>query len=290
MRTGPNNNLLLNKEGRIYHLNLKPDEIAENIVLVGDPARVLTVSDRFDSIEFKGANREFITHTGMVGKKRVSVISTGIGPDNIDIVVNELHALANIDFETGLKKDSKKSMNMIRVGTTGALQEDISPGSMIISTYGLGLDGLIYFYGKYPEILEESLTQDLIKQTSWPDILPRPYIVRAPGRLIGRHDPSLPRGITVTAPGFYGPQGRSLNLDPSFPRLLDSLNGFSSGGLRITNIEMETAPLYGLCGMLGHQALTICLALVNRITGASLQDYEKPMGKLADYLLETFSG
>lgn len=278
--------LVINGSGRIYHLNLVPDELSETVILVGAPERVADVSSNFDKVLTTVRNREFLTHTGLIGNHRLTVMSTGIGPDNIDIVMNEMDALANIDFVTRMPKARRKALRIVRIGTTGALHEDIAPGSFVVSSHGLGLDGLIYFYKNARDVIDPELTDTFISATAWPSDLPRPYIVEASGELIQRMDGNFHKGITATSPGFYGPQGRELNLKLAYPELNEKLTAFRYKNNRITNFEMESAPLYGLGRMLGHETMTICLVLANRPRKTFLKDYKKPMDSLIKAFLE----
>ena len=277
--------LILTPEGRIYHLNLKPGEVAESIILVGDPQRVPVVSSFFDSVEGSFHNREIHTHTGHLNGKRVSVISTGMGPDNIDIVINELDALFNIDLKTGKVKDRKTTLNIVRIGTSGAMQKDIPVNSFVISSHGVGLDGLIYFYHDFDRIINKDLTTAFTEFMKWPEKLAVPYIVEGSAQLIEKIGDHMIKGITVTSPGFYGPQGRSLRMSLANPEINDQLTSFRHNDYRICNYEMETAALYGLSKLLGHNAATACLILANRVTGKYSGEHEKYMKKLIEHVL-----
>ena len=281
--------LILTSKGKIYHLAASQEEVAENIILVGDPNRVKKISKYFDKIEHKISNREIVTHTGLYNNKRLSVISTGMGPDNIDIVINELDALFNIDFSTREDKKKKTSLNLIRVGTSGALQENIPVESYILSTHGLGIDGLLNFYACRNNICEQDFEEAFIKHTSWDVRLGHPYIVHCSEKLIRKFDKQFLRGITITAAGFYGPQGRQLRLKAAFPDLIDKYSSFTYKGENITNFEMETSALYGLGKALGHSTLTACLIIANRITKKFCKDYHKPMEKLILNVLDNIT-
>ncbi len=233
--------LILTPENKIYHLNLSKDEIANDIILVGDPDRVSVISNKFESIEHKIQNREFVTHTGILNGKRISVIATGIGPDNIDIVVNELDALVNIDFKTRTINKKKKTLNLIRLGTSGALQKDIEVDSFLASSFGLGLDNIAHFY-ESEEIIEQDMSSKYKQHANWPENLSNPYIVKASGNLLSLF-PDVKKGITATAPGFYGPQGRTLRLNPYITNIHEKMESFNYKANRITNFEMETAAL-----------------------------------------------
>ena len=258
--------LIINHRGAIYHLNLLPEELASTIITVGDPDRVKEVSKHFDSVEHKHQHREFVTHTGFVGKKRISVISTGIGPDNIDIALNELDALVNVDFNTRIIKPNLTSLQIIRIGTSGALQADIPVDGFVVSTHGLGIDNLLHFYRHESNEEEKQLLQAFVTHTQVQDNLSYPYVTGAGSQLLKHFVHGYYHGITVTCPGFYGPQGRVLRLGLSNPSLIDRLTQFQFGQHRITNFEMETGAIYGLGKMLGHQCLSISAIVANRIT------------------------
>ena len=256
--------LIINPDGSIYHLNLLPEDIADTVITVGDPDRVAEVSRYFDRIEVRKGKREFITNTGYLGSKRITVISTGIGTDNIDIVMNELDALVNIDFKTRLPNKSLKSLNIIRIGTSGAIQEDLPMGTILVSEFGLGLDALMHYY--LHEISgDEHTILDAIKSHLHHFKGISPYLTAADSVLLEKIGKDLPRGITVTAPGFYAPQGRELRAKNSIPGLIDLLRSFSSGKNRITNLEMETAGIYALAKTLGHKALSVNAILASRV-------------------------
>jgi uridine phosphorylase len=258
--------LIINPEGCVYHLNVHPSEIAPTIITVGDPGRVATVSKYFDRIEHKKEHREFVTHTGYIGNKRLSVVSTGIGPDNIDIALNELDALVNIDFNTRLPKTEHTSLEIVRMGTSGALQHDIPVDSLVVSTFGIGLDNLLHYYN-YTENAEVSfLRNSFIQHTALERSALQPYMVEGSIHLLNKFPTraGYHHGITVTCPGFYAPQGRQLRLAPAFPHLIDALSTFENGSHRITNFEMETAAIYGLGKLLGHQCLSISTIVANR--------------------------
>lgn len=276
--------LILTPENKIYHLNLSKDEIANDIILVGDPDRVSVISNKFESIEHKIQNREFVTHTGILNGKRISVIATGIGPDNIDIVVNELDALVNIDFKTRTINKKKKTLNLIRLGTSGALQKDIEVDSFLASSFGLGLDNIAHFY-ESEEIIEQDMSSKYKQHANWPENLSNPYIVKASGNLLSLF-PDVKKGITATAPGFYGPQGRTLRLNPYITNLHEKMESFNYKENRITNFEMETSALYYLGKSLGHNTLTICAIIANRLTKEYSKDYKKTVEKMIDLVLK----
>ncbi len=278
--------LIINPDGTIYHLKLRPENIAETIIVVGDPQRVQKVSKHFDKIEFKNQNREIITHTGYLNKKRLTVISSGMGPDNIDIVLNELDALVNIDLKKRIKKSTHTSLNIIRLGTSGAIQSDIPIDSFGLSTYGLGLDGLLNFYLINKDILENDMMNAFIKHTHWSDKLPKPYVVKCSESLAEKIGKGMIKGITATAPGFYGPQGRVLRLKLQYPDLNKKIETFSFNNERIINFEMETSALYGLGKLLGHNIITVCAIIANRVNEKYSKNHKKPIKKLTELLLE----
>lgn len=277
--------LVLNPDGSIYHLKLKPEHIADDILIVGDPGRVAKISDHFDNIEVKIQNREFVTHTGTLNGKRITALATGIGTDNIDIVLNELDAIVNIDLETRTIKEEKTSLNIIRLGTSGALQEDIPVDSMVMSSYGLGFDGLLNFY-ESNGVLEEEMANAFIEHSGWGEKLSTPYIVKASDKLTSLLGEGMIKGITATSPGFYGPQGRILRLPLSNPAQNDKISSFNYEGHRITNYEMETSALYGLGKMLGHNTCTICAIIANRIVKKYSKDYSVTVNEMIKIVLE----
>ena len=281
--------MILHPDGSIYHLKLRQEDIADTVIIVGDQGRVSAVSRYFDEIDTKIQNREFVTHTGRIGKRRLSVMSTGIGTDNIDIAMNELDALVNIDLETRLIKDKKQSLNIIRIGTSGSLQEDIPVDSFLLSTYGIGFDGLLNFYSLNGKIIEHDLTHAFIKHSGWSEALSKPYIVKGDPDLIELFKDKMYQGITATASGFYAPQGRQLRLSPLMPDMNEILSSFKVEEKRITNFEMETAALYGLGKALGHRCCTVCAIIANRFTKRYSKDYKKTVDGLIKIVLEKLS-
>jgi len=280
--------LILNPDGSIYHLKLKPEDIADTILVVGDPGRVATVSAFFDSIEFKGQNREIVTHTGYYKGKHITVMSTGMGTDNLDIVINELDALANIDLTKRTVKDEHKSLNIIRLGTSGALQNDILVDSFVLSEMAFGLDGLLNFY-KTPEgMLLDDYSEHFISHCSWNQHLPYPYCAEADADLVNKIGFDMQKGITATAPGFFGPQGRQLRAKLAYPELNDLIESYEYKGKRIVNFEMETSALYGLGKLLGHKCLTVCVAIANRRTKTFSKDYHPHVERLIKTVLDRF--
>jgi uridine phosphorylase len=281
--------LIINSRGAVYHLDLRPEELAHTIITVGDPARVGEVSKHFDSIELRSHHREFVTHTGFIGKKRLSVVSTGIGTDNIDIVLNELDALVNIDFTTRTIKPDLTHLTIVRVGTSGSLQSDIPVDSYVASTHGLGIDNLLNFYRQDNNAEELDLLHAFSQHTQMNHQLSAPYIASA-GPSVQKHFVNgFHRGITVTCPGFYGPQGRVLRLGLVNTDLIDKLTGFRYGNHRITNFEMETSGIYGLGKLLGHQCLSLSAIVANRIEQVFSKDADKAVEGLIIKALETLS-
>lgn len=257
--------LIITPKGTIYHLDLHPEQLADLIITVGDPGRVAAVSQHFDALEHTTQHREFITHTGRIGNKRLSVISTGIGPDNIDIVMNELDALVNIDFSSRRVREDKRSLSVIRLGTAGALQPDIAVDSLVITSFAIGLDNLMHYYvcDSNPE---ETYILSAFQQHALLNNKPIiPYIAEGSIRLRNHFSDGFHNGITVTCPGFYGPQGRILRGQAAFPNLIDALGTFESRGHRVANFEMETSAIYGLGKMLSHQCLSVSTIVNNRV-------------------------
>lgn len=278
--------LVLTDEGAVYHLNLHPQQVASNIIVVGDQGRVKAVSAHFDTIEHRVENREFFTHTGRIGKMPITVLSTGIGTDNIDIVMNELDALFNIDLESRTINAQSKTLNIIRLGTSGALQADIPVESLVISSHGMGLDSVSGYYAAEFEQEEIDLAESFANHTQWPRQIAPPYFVRAGQTLFNQiKTPEMISGITATAGGFYGPQGRSLRLPLRLDGLNEQLHTFEHQSLRITNFEMETSALYALSAMLGHQATTVCAIIANRFSKTFSRDYHPTVNHMIETVL-----
>ena len=273
--------LIINTRGGIYHLDTRPEELAHTIITVGDPFRVEQVSKHFDSIETRNAHREFITHTGRIGSKRISVVSTGIGTDNIDIVLNELDALVNIDFNTRMARENPVALQIIRIGTSGSLQANIPVDSFVASTHGLGLDNLLNFYRLEQNEEENLLIQSFVTQTQLTTNVSQPYIAGAGASLLKHFVQDFHNGITITCPGFYGPQGRILRLGVKNPQLVDRLTQFSFGQHYISNFEMETSAIYGLGNLLGHHCLSLNAIVANRVH----QQFSKDSSTLVDNLI-----
>ena len=289
MRVFEESELILTQELKIYHLNLTPEDIANDIIVVGDPGRVPEISKYFDSVELKVQNRELLSHTGFFNKKRITALSTGMGPDNIDIVLNELDALVNIDFKTRTAKSTQRSLNIIRLGTSGSLQADIPVDSYVASAYGLGIDGVLNFYKKTQEIMDIELNDEFIRQSQWPSYLAKPYTMKASDTLLNKIAFDMKQGITATAPGFFGPQGRELRGELAFKDLNSRLTNFNYKGQMITNFEMETSALYGLGKVFGHETLTICVIIANRISKQFSKNYKPLMENLIKTVLERIS-
>jgi uridine phosphorylase len=289
MNVIPGSELIINDRGAIYHINCRPEEIAHTIITVGDPDRVKEVSKHFDSIEFINQHREFITHTGYIGKKRLSVTSTGIGPDNIDIVMNELDALVNIDFDSRTIKEKLTTLRIIRVGTSGSLQAAIPVDSYVVSTHGLGLDNLMNFYQHSSNEEEKQLLHSFITHSQLHQGVTAPYITGAGVSLLKEFVHGFHQGITVTCPGFYGPQGRVLRMGLTQPQLIDRLSSFTFGQHRITNFEMETSAIYGMGKVLGHHCLSLSTVAFNRINKEFTKDGAKAVEGLIEKTLEIVS-
>ena len=281
--------LIINNRGAVYHLDLRPEELSNTIITVGDPERVAAVSKHFDSIEVKRSHREFVSHTGYTGRKRITVVSTGIGTDNIDIVLNELDALVNIDFDTRTIRPSLSQLTIVRVGTSGSLQSDIPVDSYVASTHGLGVDNLLNFYRPDNQEEEKQIIQAFLRDTQLTDRIATPYISAAGAGVIKHFVNGFHHGITVTCPGFYGPQGRILRLGLAQPDWVDRLTGFRFGNHRITNFEMETSGIYGLGRLLGHQCLSLNAIVANRVQQTFSKDGAKAVENLIVKTLDVIS-
>lgn len=281
--------LIITGRGAIYHLDLRPEELADTVIVVGDPDRVKKVSKHFDSIEHQLQHREFITHTGYIGKKRLSVMSTGIGPDNIDIAINELDALANIDFNTREIRKEFKKLHIIRFGTSGSLQADIPVDSFVASTHGLGFDNLLNFYAYDASVGEKEMAAAFVQQTGLDTSITMPYAFSSGQELIGKFGDGFYKGITVTCPGFYGPQGRILRLGLRSPGLINKLTDFRFNNHRITNFEMETSAIYGLGKLLGHECLSVNAIVANRVVQEFSKDSNAAVEKLIKKALEALT-
>lgn len=279
--------LIINPDGSIFHLHLKPEDIAHNIILVGDPGRVELISSLFDSIELKKSNREFVSCTGTCNGQRLTVVATGIGTDNIDIVVNELDALVNIDFETRMVKEKHTSLNFVRIGTSGALQKDLPVDSWLLSEKAIGFDGLINFYARRNDVCDLAFENAFTDALKWNPQLTAPYVVNAAPELLDKLEGGkVVRGVTISAPGFYGPQGRELRLDIADKDINSKITGFNYQDYRVTNYEMECSAIYGLSALLGHQAATVCVIIANRLAGTASRDYKPVMKELIKHVLK----
>ncbi len=281
--------LIINNDGSIFHLHLKPEQIADDIILVGDPGRVAIISEHFDKIEHIVHNREFITHTGYYKGKRMSVIATGIGTDNIDIVINELDALVNIDLETRTVKDTHKSLNFVRIGTSGGLQEDMEVDSFLMSETSIGFDGLLNFYKRRDEVCNADIESAFLKHMDWNPKIATPYFINSSDKLMDRIDGGFRRGLTISAPGFYGPQGRVLRLEIQDMDINDKIRAFRYNDKCITNYEMESSALFGLSALLGHNAATVCVIIANRYAKKYSKDYKIAVKKLIKIVLDNLA-
>lgn len=284
MTTIKDTELIITKDNKIYHLNIDKNQIAKNIILVGDQDRVFQISKYFDEISEKVQHREFVTHTGFYKGKKITALSTGIGCDNIDIVVNELDALVNIDFENRTINSEKTQLNLIRLGTSGSLQENIKIDSFLMSKYALGFDGLAHFHDN-KKCIDKNITKSFITHSNWPSQLSEPYIIKASESLMKRFN-GITEGITATASGFYAPQGREIRLKLAIPNMHHTLNTFEFNGNKITNFEMESSALYYLGQSLGHNTLSICAIIGNRINQTQSSDYKKIVEKLIVKVLD----
>ena len=274
MRVIPSSELIINEDGSIFHLHLQPEQIADIVILVGDPGRVALVAEHFDRIECNVSNREFNTVTGTYKGRRMSVLSTGIGIGNIDISVTELDALVNVDFATRREKSEKKRLTLVRLGTSGALQPDIAVGEFVYARTSVGFDGLLNYYAGRNEVCDLALERAFTAHTGWNELLPKPYFVDADPTLTELFRDTTREGITIAAPGFYGPQGRWVRIAPQDPELNRKIESFEYEGRRITNFEMESSAIAGLAALMGHRAATICTIIAQRIAQDACTDYK----------------
>lgn len=284
MRVIPPSELIINDDASIFHLHLKPEQLADIVILVGDPGRVALVSSFFDSKECEVSNREFNTVTGSYGGKRMTVMSTGIGIGNIDISVTELDALANVDFETRRVKPEFRRLTLVRLGTSGAIQPDIKVGDFVFSRTSVGFDGLLNYYKGRNDVCDLAIEKAFMEHTGWNELLPKPYFINADRELLELFKDSTLEGITIAAPGFYAPQGRWVRLEPADVHLNEKIESFDYEGRRITNFEMEGSALAGLAALMGHRATTICTIIAQRIAKDACTDYKpfvKQMIKMA---------
>jgi uridine phosphorylase len=287
MKHFPPSELIINSDGSIFHLHLKPEQLADNVILVGDPGRVALVAEYFDTQECSVSSREFNTITGTYKGKRISVVSTGIGTDNIDIVMNELDALSNIDFETRTEKTEFRQLNIVRIGTSGGMQPDIPLGAFLISEKSIGFDGMLNFYAGRNSVSDLQFEAAMTTHLNWNKQLAAPYVVDADTELvqrIGKDDMML--GVTISANGFYGPQGRVLRIDLADMQINDKIESFRYGKYKITNYEMEGSAIAGLAKLMGHKAMTVCCIIANRRVEAANTDYKPYIEKLVQTVLE----
>jgi len=286
MQPIPSSELIINSDGTIFHLHLRPEDIADTVLLVGDPARVDMIAGYFDKIETEAASREFVTKTGYIGNKRLSVLSTGIGTDNIDIVMTELDALVNIDFKTRTIKPQHKQLRIVRLGTSGALHADIPLGSVLMSDISVGFDGLLNFYEGRDSVSLKGPERAFMQHMNWSKKLAEPYFVPSSENLINLFGKDVLHGITISSPGFYGPQGRVVRLGLFDPDLLEKIEAFRYEEMRITNFEMEGSAIAGLSLLLGHEATTICTIIANRYLKDMNTDYKLAVKKMVEKALE----
>lgn len=289
MRTIPSSELIINDDGSIFHLHLKPEQLADTVILVGDPGRVAMVAEFFDEVECRVSNREFNTVTGRYKGKRMTVLSTGIGIGNIDISVTELDALANIDFTTRQVKPEFRQLTLVRLGTSGAIQPDIKVGEVVFSRTSLGFDGLLNYYAGRNEVCDLAIEEAFVKHTGWNPQWPAPYFIDADRTLFEHFKDVTREGITIAAPGFYAPQGRWVRLQPRDPKLNEKIESFAYEGRRITNFEMEGSALAGLSALMGHRAATICTIIAQRIALDACTDYKPFVRKMIQTALDKLS-
>ena len=286
----PESELIINGNGSVFHLHMKPEQLADNVIMMGDPGRIDILADHLSDIECRNANREFVSVTGKYKGKRVTALSHGIGPDNIDIVMTELDALANVDFQTREVKPEHRTLNILRIGTSGALHADIPLGSYVLSHISVGFDGVMNWYGNREKVTIPEVEEAFKKHMNWPDVLPSPYFVKASPKIIDLMKDITIKGATISAPGFYGPQGRVVRIPLAMPHMLEDIESFrfSTGGedYRITNFEMESSPLAGMAAHLGHNACTVCCIIANRYLKSTNTDYKPIMRQLVETSLE----
>ena len=289
----PESELIINSDGSVFHIHLKPEELADNVIMVGDPSRVDMIGEYLTDIEFRHESREFVSITGKRNGKRITALSHGIGPDNIDIVMTELDALANVDFKTREVKPVHKALNILRIGTSGALHADIPLGSYVLSHISVGFDGVMNWYGNREKVTIPAVEEAFKKHMNWLDVLPSPYFVKASPKIIDLMKDVTLKGVTISAPGFYGPQGRVVRVPLAMPNMLEDIESFrfSEAGedYRITNFEMESSPLAGLAAHLGHNASTVCCIIANRYLQSSNPDYKPAIRKLVEIAVDKMS-
>ena len=289
----PESELIINGDGSVFHIHLKPEELADNVIMVGDPSRVDMIGEYLTDIEFRHASREFVSITGRRNGKRITALSHGIGPDNIDIVMTELDALANVDFETREVKPVHRALNILRIGTSGALHADIPLGSYVLAHISVGFDGVMNWYGNREKVTIPAVEEAFKKHMNWLDVLPSPYFVKASPKIIDLMKDVTIKGVTISAPGFYGPQGRVVRVPLAMPNMLEDIESFrfSEAGedYKITNFEMESSPLAGLAAHLGHNASTVCCIIANRYLQSSNPDYKPAIRKLVELCVDRMS-
>ena len=289
----PESELIINSDGSVFHIHLKPEELADNVIMVGDPSRVDMIGEYLTDIEFRHESREFVSITGKRNGKRITAFSHGIGPDNIDIVMTELDALANVDFKTREVKPVHKALNILRIGTSGALHADIPLGSYVLAHISVGFDGVMNWYANREKVTIPEVEESFKKHMGWPDVLPSPYLVKASPKIIDLMKDVTVKGVTISACGFYGPQGRVVRVPLAMPNMLQDIESFrfSTDGedYRITNFEMESSPLAGLAAHLGHNASTVCCIIANRYLQSSNPDYKPAIRKLVEIAVDRMS-
>ncbi|MDT3366983.1 MAG: nucleoside phosphorylase [Bacteroidota bacterium] len=289
----PESELIINGDGSVFHIHLKPEELADNVIMVGDPSRVDMIGEYLTDIEFRHESREFVSITGRRNGKRITAISHGIGPDNIDIVMTELDALANVDFKTREVKPVHKALNILRIGTSGALHADIPLGSYVLAHISVGFDGVMNWYANREKVTIPAVEEAFKKHMKWLDVLPSPYFVKASPKIIDLLKDVTIKGVTISAPGFYGPQGRVVRVPLAMPDMLEDIESFrfSEAGedYKITNFEMESSPLAGLAAHLGHNASTVCCIIANRYLQSSNPDYKPAIRKLVELAVDRMS-
>ena len=289
----PESELIINGDGSAFHIHIKPEQLADNVILVGDPGRVDMIAEYLTDIECRNASREFVSVTGKYNGKRMTVLSHGIGPDNIDIVMTELDSLANVDYKTREVKPQHRALNILRIGTSGALHADIPLGSYVLSHMSVGFDGVMNWYAGREKVTLPAVEEAFKKHMNWAPTLPSPYFVKASPKIINLMKDVTVKGVTISAPGFYGPQGRVVRMPLAMPNMLENIENFrfteAGEDYRITNFEMESAPLAGFAAHLGHNACTVCCAIANRYLQSSNPDYKPAIRKLVELALERMS-
>ena len=289
----PESELIINGDGSVFHIHLKPEELADNVIMVGDPSRVDMIGEYLEDIEFRHESREFVSITGKRNGKRITALSHGIGPDNIDIVMTELDALANVDFQTREVKPEHKALNIIRIGTSGALHADIPLGSYVLSHISVGFDGVMNWYADRDKVTIPAVEDAFKKHMNWNPTLPSPYFVKASPKIINLFKDVTVKGVTISAPGFYGPQGRVVRLPLAMPNMLEDIESFrfteAGEDYKITNFEMESSPLAGFAAHLGHNASTVCCIIANRYLQSSNPDYKPAIRNLVELAVDRMS-